>query len=226
MNTDHPGGAVERERYARAELGGRMRPFARPAVVVVDLVLGFTDPESALGGDLSAEVAATRSVLDAARRHGRLVVFTTIAYEEDLSDAGVWLDKLPRLADLRTGSPLVEVDPRLARRRGEPVIVKKGASAFFGTNLAAVLTHARCDGIVLCGATTGGCVRASAVDAVQHGFPTVVPRECVGDRAPSWHQRNLEDIDAKYADVIGMQEAIARLALRPHQPSESQAVLP
>lgn len=118
----------------------------------------------------------------------------------------------------------MEVDPRLERGRGEPVLVKKGASAFFGTNLAALLAQARCDGIVLCGATTGGCVRASAVDAVQHGFPTVVPRDCVGDRAPSWHERSLEDIDAKYADVIGVPEAITLLSGRPTQPNESESV--
>ena len=217
-------GTEEHVRYARAELGGRVRAFRRPAVVVVDLICGFTDPESALGSDLSAEVAATRALLDVARGNARPVVFTTIAYAEDLADAGVWLDKMPRLADLRSGSPLVEVDPRLGRRRGEPVIVKQGASAFFGTNLAPLLTQAGCDGIVLCGATTSGCVRASAVDAVQHGFPTVVPRECVGDRAASWHERSLEDIDAKYADVVGVDDAIARLVAEPETPIETEAI--
>jgi maleamate amidohydrolase len=219
-----PEGTVESERYVRAGLGGRVRRARRPAVVVVDLIRGFTEPASALGSDLSAEVEATRALLEAARHSGRLVVFTTIAYQEDLADAGVWLDKIPRLADLRAGTPWVEVDARLDRREREPVIVKKGASAFFGTNLAAVLTEARCDGIVLCGATTSGCVRASAVDAVQHGFPTVVPRECVGDRAPSWHERNLEDIDAKYADVVAVQEAIALLAGGADKPTETQEV--
>jgi maleamate amidohydrolase len=216
--------AVEYKRYVRAELGGRVRSFRRPGVVVVDLARGFTEPASALGSDLSTAVGATRRLLDAARDSGRLVVFTTIAYEEDLADAGVWLDKMPRLADLRVGSPLVEIDPRLGRREGEPVLVKKGASAFFGTNLTAVLLQGRCDGIVLCGATTSGCVRASAVDAVQHGFPTVVPRECVGDRAPSWHERNLQDIDAKYADVVSLEEATARLAPHPNEATEAAAV--
>jgi len=91
------------------------------------------------------------------------------------------------------------------------VIVKKGASAFFGTNLSAILASLGVDSVVLCGATTSGCVRATAVDLLQHGYPALVPRECVGDRAAPPHEANLFDIQAKYADVVSLEEALERL---------------
>lgn len=200
------------EIYARAAIGGSMRLGSRPAVLVVDFSRGFTDPSSTLGSDLTTAVEATRSLLDAARARGVPVIFTTIAFEPNLLDAGIWLQKMPGLAELELGSEWVELDPRLERSEEETLIVKKGASAFFGTNLAAVLAAGRIDTIVLCGATTSGCVRATAVDLVQSGYPTIVPRECVGDRAVAPHEANLIDIDAKYADVVTLDAAIAYLS--------------
>ena len=102
----------------------------------------------------------------------------------------------------------MEIDPRLEPQEGETVIVKKGASAFFGTNLVAVLNALRVDTVVLCGATTSGCVRATAIDLLQYGWPTLVPRECVGDRAQAPHDNNLFDIQAKYADVVPLEDAL------------------
>ena len=91
------------------------------------------------------------------------------------------------------------------------MVLKKGASAFFGTNLASILIAQGIDSIVLCGATTSGCIRATAVDLLQLGWPTLVPRECVGDRARAPHEANLFDIQAKYADVVSIDEALAYL---------------
>ena len=197
-----------RETYERAHIGGRVDVGGRPAVVVVDFCLGFTDPACSVGSELTAEVEATRRLLDAARRKGLLVVFTTIAYEPHLVDAGVWLRKMPGLGELVIGSKWVELDDRLGRRENEPLLAKKGASAFFGTNLGAILAAKRIDTVLLCGATTSGCVRATAVDLCQYGYPTLVPRECVGDRAREPHDANLFDIDAKYADVVSLGEAL------------------
>jgi nicotinamidase-related amidase len=106
---------------------------------------------------------------------------------------------------------LVEIDPRLPREPQDPVVVKRGASAFFGTHLAATLTSLGADTVVVCGATTSGCVRASVVDAVQSGFPVLVPRECCGDRAEGPHEANLFDIDAKYGDVLALDDVVAYL---------------
>ena len=195
--------------YAEARLGESVTMGYRPAVLVVDFSCGFTDPECALGSDLSAEVEATRRLLDAAREKGLPVIFTTIGFEPSLKDGGLWLQKVPSLGDLQLGGRWVEVDPRLERRPEETVIVKKGASAFFGTNLAAVLVSQRVDSVIMCGATTSGCVRATAIDLLQYGFPTLVPRECVGDRAQAPHDANLFDIQAKYADVVPLEDALA-----------------
>jgi maleamate amidohydrolase len=195
--------------YAAARLGQAVTMGERPAVLVVDFSCGFTDPECALGSDLSDEVEATRQLLDAARAKGLPVVFTTIGYEPSLKDGGLWLQKVPSLGDLQVGGRWVEIDPRLAPRADETIVLKKGASAFFGTNLAAILISQGVDSVVLCGATTSGCVRATAIDLLQHGFPSLVPRECVGDRAQAPHEANLFDIHAKYADVVSLDEALA-----------------
>lgn len=198
-----------RQVYARARLGERVTLGQSPAVLVVDFSCGFTDPECALGSDLTAEVEATKRLLDAARAKGLPVVFTTIGFEPSLKDGALWLQKVPSLGELQLGGRWVEIDPRLERREDETVIVKKGASAFFGTNLAAVLVSQHVDSVILCGATTSGCIRATAIDLLQHGWPTLVPRECVGDRAQAPHEANLFDIQAKYADVVSLEEALA-----------------
>jgi nicotinamidase-related amidase len=116
---------------------------------------------------------------------------------------------VPALGELQLGGHWVELDPRLGAREDETVILKKGASGFFGTNLASVLVSQHVDSVILCGATTSGCIRATAIDLLQYGFPTLVPRECVGDRARAPHDANLFDIQAKYADVVGLEEALA-----------------
>jgi len=197
-----------RQVYERARLGGSVTLGKRPAVLVVDFSCGFTDPECALGSDLTAEVEATRRILDVARERGLPVVFTTIGFEGNGKDGALWLQKVPTLGDLELGGRWVDIDPRLGRREDETVVVKKGASGFFGTNLGAILVSQRVDTVVLCGATTSGCIRATAIDLLQNGFPTLVPRECVGDRAEAPHEANLFDIQAKYADVVSVAEAL------------------
>ena len=197
-----------RKVYAAARLGQAVTMGERPAVLVVDFSCGFTDPECALGSDLTAEVGATRRLLDAARAKGLPVIFTTIGYEPSLKDGGLWLQKVPSLGDLQVGGRWVEIDPRLDPRDDETIVLKKGASAFFGTNLASILVTQGIDSVVLCGATTSGCIRATAIDLLQYGFPAMVPRECVGDRAQAPHEANLFDIQAKYADVVSLDDAL------------------
>ena len=179
---------------------------------MVDFSCGFTDPRVHLGSDLTAEVEATKRLLDAARAKGLPVVFTTIGYDASLKDGGLWLAEgagARRAAGSAGG--WVEIDPRLEPRADETVVLKKGASAFFGTNLTAILVTQGVDSVVLCGATTSGCIRATAIDLLQLGWPTLVPRECVGDRAQAPHEANLFDIQAKYADVVSVEDALAYL---------------
>lgn len=200
-----------REIYEGARLGQAFTLGERPAVLVVDFSRGFTDPECTLGADMTPEVEATKYVLDTAREQGLPVIFTTIGFESNLKDGALWTQKIPTLGDLQIGGKWVEIDPRLERLEEETVILKKGASAFFGTNLSAILATQKVDTVVLCGATTSGCIRATAVDLLQYGYPAVVPCECVGDRAPEPHEANLVDIQAKYGDVVPVEDALSYL---------------
>lgn len=196
--------------YTRAGFGGAIRRGSRPAVVVVDLTRGFTEPGFDTGTDLTEVVTATGVLVDAAHHAGVPVVFTAIAYSDAEVDSGAiaWLQKSTGMASLREGSDAAALDPRLPRGPRDPLLVKKGASAFAGTHLAAMLSAWRVDTLVVCGATTSGCVRASAVDAVQSGFPVLVPRECVGDRAAGPHAAALFDLQAKYGDVVQLTEVL------------------
>jgi maleamate amidohydrolase len=200
-----------REIYERARLGQSVTLGENPAVLVVDFSRGFTDPECTMGSDLTQEVEATNHLLTAAREREIPIIFTTIGFEPNLKDGSLWLEKAPGLGDLIVGGKWVEIDPRLERREEETVILKKGASAFFGTNLPSVLVSQGVDTVIMCGATTSGCIRATAVDLLQYGYPTLVPRQCVGDRAQGPHEANLVDIQAKYADVVSVEDALSYL---------------
>jgi nicotinamidase-related amidase len=199
------------EIYAAARLGHSVTLGRAPAVLVVDYSCGFTDPAATLGSEMTAEIEQTKRVLDTAREAGFPVIFTTIAFDGSHGDGGLWMQKIPSLAELEVGGRWAEIDPRLERSPTETVVVKKGASAFFGTNLASILVSRGIDTVILCGATTSGCIRATAIDLLQYGWPTLVPRECVGDRAQAPHEANLFDIQAKYADVVAVDDAIAYL---------------
>ena len=183
-----------------------------PALLVIDVNLGFTDPASPLVCELEDVVAAIRRLLDETRRAGLPVVYTTVSYDEgDKVAAAAFIDKIPALLTLEAGSRWVEIDPRIAPHPGEPVLNKLFASAFFGTPLSSLLAASGCDGVIVTGASTSGCVRATAVDALQHGYRPVVPREAVGDRNPAAHEANLYDIDTKYGDVVSCDEVVAHL---------------
>jgi maleamate amidohydrolase len=192
--------------------GGRGGFGRRPALIVVDMTLGFTDPESPLGSDLDGPVKAIQELLEAARGVEIPVIFTTVAYREsDKLTAAAFIDKVPALLTLEAGSRWAEIDPRIAPRTEEPVLNKLFASGFFGTGLSSLLTAASVDTLIVTGATTSGCVRATTVDALQYGFRPVVPREAVGDRNPDAHEANLYDVDAKYGDVVSVDEALKYL---------------
>jgi len=189
---------------------GRAGFGERPALVVVDVNRGFTDPASPLVCDLDDCVASIARLLDAFRRAELPVVFTTVCYDDfGKQAAAVFIEKVPALLVLEPGSPWVEIDPRIAPAEGEPVLSKYFASAFFGTTLASVLASAAADTVVVTGASTSGCVRATALDAMQHGYRVVVPREAVGDRNHEAHEANLYDLDTKYADVVPVEDVLS-----------------
>lgn len=211
-----------RELYRRKGLAGRVGFGTRPALLVIDLSVGFTDPSSPLGANLDREIEAVRTLLRTARAAKIPIHFTTIAFGENLSDGGAFMRKIPSLALLREGSRLVKIDPRVEPQPAEMVWTKKGASAFFGTALASALVAQGVDTVILAGATTSGCVRASAIDACQYNFRTILVSEAVGDRAAGPHEANLLDIDSKYADVVALEHVLDYLRGIEDRPARNQ----
>lgn len=187
--------------YEQAGFGVSVPRGTRPAVVVVDYTYGFTDTQYPTAADMSAQMAATKRVTDLARAKGFPVIYTVIAYQPGEIAMLPWLRKATGMAALLEGSRLVEIDRATGVQPGDVVVTKKGASAFAGTTLAALLTGSGTDTLIVTGATTSGCVRATAVDAVQSGFTVLVPADCCADRAQAPHDANLYDISQKYGDV-------------------------
>jgi maleamate amidohydrolase len=197
------------EVYKRGGLGQSSGFGKRPALLVVDFCLGMTDPDSPLGADMSEAINATIALVQECRRKGFLVVYTTVQYAKGCKDGGAFVRKVPSLRIFEEGAGnWSAIDPRLEREPEEPIINKRFASAFFGTNLASLFTAEGVDTVIVTGSTTSGCVRASALDALQNGFTVVVPREAVADRAQAPHEANLFDLQAKYADVISLEETL------------------
>jgi maleamate amidohydrolase len=199
------------EFYRQRGLSRRVGFGHLPALLIIDFINAFTQPESPLAADFTQEIDAARQLLEAARAKDLLIFFTTTEYEDGYASAGIFIKKVPSLEVLRKGSWMVQVDARLEPRRNEHLLVKSYASAFFGTSLASTLTAARVDTLIIAGCTTSGCVRASAVDGCQYGFKTIVTAEAVGDRAQPPHDANLFDIDAKYGDVVSLAETLEYL---------------
>jgi len=195
-----------------AAFSGRVGWGSRPAVVVIDLVRAYTDADGPFGlPDPEPAVAATGALVDSARAGGHLVVWTVVRYSAGLEDAGLFARKVPALACFADGAPGGWGELALRPGAGEPVVVKQYASAFFGTSLAATLHTAGVDTVVLAGVSTSGCVRATAMDALNSGFRPQVVRDACADRTAAVHESNLADLDAKYADVVGLPEALAHL---------------
>ena len=197
--------------YERKGFSSRSGYGARPALLIVDFINGFTDPGTGLGGDYGAELSVTSKLLDEFRARALPVFFTTVAYEPHLRDAGQFVSKVPALSILVKGSEWVKVDDRIRPRPSEQVVLKKYASAFFDTRLDLELQGLGVDTVVIVGCTTSGCIRASAIDSMQNGFHTVVVRDAVGDRAETPHEVNLFDIDAKYGDVVPSRDVLEYL---------------
>lgn len=193
---------------------GMARPLGfgrRPAVLVIDFQKGITDPERPAGCNLDAEIEQTGRLLSVAREKRVPVFFFVIAYHRSLIDGGLLVKKVPALARFVAGSDDVRLDPRLKPGPNEPVIQKQYGSCFFGTPLASSLTALNVDTVVLTGCITSGCVRATAHDALQHGFRPVLPRECVGDRARIPHEVNLMDIQARCGDVLPLNTVLSHM---------------
>lgn len=190
--------------------GNRIGFGKRPAVIVIDFMKAYTTEGAPLyAPGVVAAVAKTPALLEAARAAGTPVFHTNILYfAQGCADGGMWVKKSPVMAAMVPGNPLAEFCEGVEPQGDELVVTKQYASAFFGTSLATTLHAQGIDTLILAGCSTSGCIRASAVDAVQHGFRTIVVRDCVGDRHEAPHEANLFDIDSKYGDVVSLDVAV------------------
>jgi maleamate amidohydrolase len=186
----------------------------RPALVLVDFVLGFTDPAHFGGGNIRPAIERTQAMLAVARKRGWPVAHTRVVYADDGSDAGSFARKAPGLLKLTETSPLSQIVDEVKPVAGELIVRKRQASAFFGTEFGSWLAWKRVDTLLVAGCTTSGCVRATVVDAVSHNMRTIVLTDCVGDRAIGPHEANLFDMGQKYADLMTSDEVIAATASR------------
>jgi len=204
------------ENYRRGRFGGRLGGGQNPALLLVDACVAYLDADSPLYAGPGAEAAADacRVLLEGARAAGRSVLHTRIELASP-GDGGLFARKVPALEVFRTGGHLGAPAPGLEPRPSEVVVTKQYASAFFGTSLASALAVAGVDALVIGGFSTSGCVRASALDAMQHGFIPLVVGEACGDRHQAPHDSALFDLDSKYADVIDVPTALDVLGGRP-----------
>jgi maleamate amidohydrolase len=197
------------EDYARAGFNKSLGFGARPVLLVIDFVMAYLDPDSPLHAGVEAELKVNETLVAAARAAGVPVVWTNVEYEPGGADGGHFYRKIAALKVFDRGSPLGAFPPSLRPAEGERVVTKQYPSAFFGTGLAETLRDMGVDCCVITGLSTSGCVRASALDALQHGFiPLVVPEAC-GDRDAAVHDANIFDLKAKYADMLSADEALA-----------------
>ena len=191
---------------------GRSLRFGKsPALLIVDFTRAYLDPASPLYAAAEPALASAERLLARARATGIPVIFTTVEYAPGGIDGGIFYRKIPALRSFEKGNPLAAFPPSLEPQADELVIVKKYASAFFGTALASILVSQNIDTLLITGVSTSGCIRATTVDACQHGFLPFVVRDACGDRHPTPHEASLFDLQAKYAEVIGEAEALQYL---------------
>lgn len=183
---------------------GELQPGSRPVVLAIDLMRAYFEPESPFCLPDRDCLHAAAEVISVARSSRIPVIHTVVRYAANALDGGLFVRKVPALQLLAGDAPLGRTMPEVEPRADELVIVKQYASAFFGTSLASTLAAMGADTVVIVGVSTSGCVRASAVDALQHGYVPVVVADAVGDRDASVHDASVYDLQAKYAQVVDL----------------------
>jgi len=188
--------------YQKQGFAGTIGMGQKPALVIVDFLIGFTDPAHFGGGNILAAIDGTVDLLAFARSKNWPIAHTRVVYADDGSDCGGFTRKVPALRRLTETSELTQIVPQLTPIQGEFIIRKRNASAFFGTELVGWLASRQVDTLIVAGCTTSGCVRATVIDSCSHNFRTIVALDGVGDRAMAPHEANLFDMKQKYADLM------------------------
>lgn len=196
--------------YARA-YNTRVGFGQRPALILIDFCQAYFEPGNDLYSGVEGALASALRVRAAARAAQIPVILTNVVYHPTAIDGGRFFEKAAPLKNFLRGNPMGAFAPGLEPQEDELVVSKQYPSAFFGTSLASTLTALGCDSVILTGLTTSGCVRASCVDAMSHGFRTAVVADACGDRHAAPHEANLFDMNAKYADVISEAEVLTFL---------------
>ena len=197
--------------YEKQNFGNSSGIGTNPAMLIVDFVNGFADPEQFGGGNIQAAIDKTVDLLAFARAQNMPVASTRVVYADDGSDHGVFCLKAPGLKVLTEDAPASQIVDALAPIDGEYVVRKTQPSGFFGTDLADWYQGRGVDTVLVTGCTTSGCIRASVIDAMSYNFKTVVVTNCVGDRALGPHEANLFDMGQKYADLMTADEVMAAI---------------
>lgn len=206
------GRSVGKDDVYSAQGFGQQLGFGRtPALLLVDLTVGFNDKNWFGGGNIAAATRNSLELLQYFRSQSWPIAHSRIVYADDGSDLGVFARKIPNLAVLTESNPLSQIVPELQPQAGELVVKKTEASAFFGTGLVKWLIARHVDTVIVCGCTTSGCIRASVIDAASNNFIPIVVSDCVGDRALAPHDANLFDMNQKYADVMTKAAVISAL---------------
>lgn len=184
----------------------------KPALILIDFVQAYFEPSSPLHAGVEAALASALRIRAAARAKAMPVILTGVVLHPSGLDGGRFFQKAKPLASFTAGNPLGAWPKGLEPYPDEFVVTKQYPSAFFGTSLAPLLVSMGVDNVILTGLTTSGCVRASCVDAMSHGFITTVVSDACGDRHPAPHEANLFDMNAKYADVVSEAEILDFIA--------------
>jgi maleamate amidohydrolase len=201
---------TESDVYRRQGFGQALAVTPPFGLLIVDFVNGFANPEHFGGGNILPAISNTAVLLAEARRRGWARAFSRIVFADDETDGGVFTQKVPSLLSLKEREPASAVVGALEPISGELIVRKTVPSAFFGTNLTSWLVKRGVRSLIVAGATTSGCVRASVVDAMSWGFHPVVLSDCVGDRALGPHDASLFDISQKYGEVMSLREFLSR----------------
>lgn len=194
--------------YASAGFGAALEFGPKPVLLIIDFVRAYLEKDSPLYAGIEDALFANQKLAALARAKDVPVIWTRVGYDGDGFDGrenGMFRRKVPALACFDRGNPLGEFDPRLSPEPGDMVMLKQYPSAFFGTHLASTLTAMRVDTVIISGLSTSGCVRASALDALCHGFAPFVVRDACGDRDQRVHEANLFDMQAKCAEVVDLE---------------------
>lgn len=199
------------EDYEAAGFGGQLGYGTSPALLIIDMCMAYLDPAAPLYAGIEPEHKNIKILLDAFRGAGLPVIHTRVEYGAGGADGGLFYKKVTALKCFDKGNPFAEPPEDLTPEDGEVVVTKQYASAYFGTSLASTLRALGCDGVVITGVSTSGCVRASALDTLQNGFIPLVVEDACGDRDAAVHKANIFDLGAKYADIVTTDDVVSRI---------------